>query len=90
VQPISDAQWKRWFGRATSISGLGGIIYTLITHGTAQPTLLIILGMFAGLPLALGVDGVIRAASTLASAQQAQALAKPAEPPTPPESVEAP
>lgn len=42
------------------IVGVGGVIYELVVTGTDRPALLVLLGMFAGLPLVFNVDKLIQ------------------------------
>jgi hypothetical protein len=60
---VSDATWRRWFGRVTSVVAFAAIIYQLITTGTANSTALILLGMVGGLPIVASLEGLIRPAA---------------------------
>lgn len=42
------------------VVGVGGVVYELVVTGTDRPALLVLLGMFAGLPLVLNVDKMIQ------------------------------
>lgn len=42
------------------IVGVGGVVYELVVTGTDRPALLVLLGMFAGLPLVINVDKLMQ------------------------------
>lgn len=42
------------------VVGVGGVIYELVVTGTDRPALLVLLGMFAGLPLVINVDKIMQ------------------------------
>jgi hypothetical protein len=80
---MTDAQFKRWFGRATSVAGLAVFLFSAFTHGTQQPTILLIAAMFAGLPVVASLDGLIRQAAV-------PPPPTPVTPPVPEDTVEVP
>lgn len=42
------------------VVGVGGVVYELVVTGTDRPALLVLLGMFAGLPVMFNVDKLIQ------------------------------
>jgi hypothetical protein len=77
---MSDEQWKRWLGRITSSTSFIAIIYEVITNGSTQPTLLLMLGMFAGLPIVINLENLLRNAATAATSAVAKEPEKPDKP----------